>query len=240
MAAGGHGPPYTATMCSRYAFVPEARAWADFRAVFGDLAEELLGLAPRPKLAPTDTVPILVQQPGGRPQVVQARWGFIPHWWNKPELPRLSFNARSEEAATKPMWRDALRRSRCLIPATSWTEWQHAHGVKIPHTLQRHDGLGFMFAGLWSLWRPRKEKMGSDDFSAQDEKSSDPFFPTCVILTTAAAPAVAPVHDRMPVVLAPEAWAAWLDPSATEPGPALALLQGHAVGAIAAFTVDRH
>ena len=212
-------------MCSRYSFVPEAHAWADFRAVFGALAEELLGLAPRPKLAPTDTVPILVQQPGGPPQVVHARWGFIPHWWSKPELPRLSFNARSEEAAAKPMWRDALRRSRCLIPATSWTEWQHAHGVKIPHSLRRHDGLGFMFAGLWSLWRPRP------DAEARA---------TCVILTAAATPAVAAVHERMPVVLAPEAWTAWLDPAATDSAAALALLRRHAVSAIAAFTVDAH
>jgi putative SOS response-associated peptidase YedK len=212
-------------VCSRYAFVPEARAWTDFRAVLGELADELLGLTPRPKLAPTDTVPILVQQPGGPPQVVQARWGFIPHWWSKPELPRLAFNARSEEAATKPMWRDALRRSRCLIPATSWTEWQHAHGVKIPHSLQRHDGLGFMFAGLWSSWRPRP------DAEARA---------TCVILTTAAAPGVASVHDRMPIVLASEAWSAWLDPGATEPAAALALLQQHTVSALAAFTVERH
>ena len=231
-------------MCSRYAFVPEARAWADFRAVLGDLAETLLGLAPRPKLAPTDTVPILVQQPGGPPQIVNARWGFIPHWWSKPELPRLSFNARSEEAAVKPMWRDALRRSRCLIPATSWTEWQHAHGVKIPHSLRRQDGLGFMFAGLWSLW----QKKGSDAFSptagaslpARVEITSDPFFCTCVILTMDASPGVAHVHERMPVVLAPEAWNAWLDPAAAEPGPALELLRRHAVSAIAAFTVDRH
>lgn len=245
-------------MCSRYAFVPEAAAWIDFRAAFGTLAEELLGLAPLPKLAPTDRVPILVQQPGSPPQVVHARWGLIPHWWSKPALPRLSFNARSEEAATKPMWRDALRRSRCLIPATSWTEWQHAHGVKIPHSLRRHDGRGFMFAGLWSLWRPKKgsdpAKKGSGPFFAPISRSAptlwengsdpfsaaDPFFATCVILTTAAAPGIAAVHDRMPVVLAPAAWPAWLDPAQTEPAPALALLQQHTVSAIAAFTVDRH
>ena len=212
-------------MCSRYAFVPEAQAWVDFRAVLGALAEELLGLPARPRLAPTDAVPIVVQQPGSPPQVVQARWGFIPHWWNKPELPRLSFNARSEEAAVKPMWRDALRSSRCLIPATSWTEWQKAHGAKIPHSLRLDDGRGFMFAGLWSLWRPRP------DAEARA---------TCVILTMDASPGVAQVHERMPVVLAPAAWSAWLDPQATAAAPALELLQRHAVGAIAVFAIDRH
>lgn len=212
-------------MCSRYAFVPQAQAWADFRAVLGSLGEELLALQARPRLAPTDTVPIVVQQPGLPPQIIEARWGFIPHWWNKPELPRLSFNARSEEAAVKPMWRDALRRSRCLIPATSWMEWQKAHGVKIPHQLQRPDGHGFMFAGLWSLWRPRPEAQSAA---------------TCVILTTAAAAGIADVHERMPVVLAPAAWRAWLDPATAEGPAALELIRQHAVHELSAMTLERN
>ncbi len=209
-------------MCSRYAFIPDSAAWADFRAVLDEIAEELLALQAMPKLAPTDRVPIVIQQPGGPPQVIQARWGFIPHWWNKPELPRLSFNARSEEAATKPMWRDALRIARCLIPATTWFEWQHLRGAKIPHSLHLQDGRGFMFAGLWSLWRARP---GADPMG------------TCVILTTAASEAVASVHDRMPVVLAPAAWRAWLDPEARDPAAALALVREHKVRAVFAVAV---
>src|SRR5690349_9718318 len=161
--------------------------------MLGALAEELLALAAAPKLAPTDRVPIVVQQPGSPPQLVHARWGFIPHWWSKPELPRLSFNARSEEAAAKPMWRDALRSSRCLIPATTWFEWQHAHGAKIPHALAPDASRGFMFAGLWSLWRIK----GSDPITPRHSGiarpagviGSDPFIEpmtTCVILTTEA------------------------------------------------------
>lgn len=231
-------------MCSRYAFIPEAAAWVDFRALLGDLAGELLALTAQPKLAPTDRVPIVIQQPGTPMQLIHARWGFIPHWWSKPELPRLSFNARSEEAAAKPMWRDALRASRCLIPATHWYEWQHAHGVKIPHSLHPHDSRGFMFAGLWSLWK----KKGSDPISstragaiARDgEIGSDPFsssMTTCVILTTAASEEVASVHDRMPVVLAPAAWSAWLDPGLTEGAAALALLREHTVRSVFAVAV---
>ena len=201
-------------MCSRYAFVPDSAAWADFRAVLGEIAEELLALQAQPKLSPTDRVPIVVQQPGVPPQLIHARWGFIPHWWSKPELPRLSFNARSEEAATKPMWRDALRTTRCLIPATTWYEWQHLHGAKIPHSLTPGNGGGFMFAGLWSLWRARRD--------------TEPMA-TCVILTTAASAEVVSVHDRMPVVLAPSAWRAWLDPQVQDPASVLkAFFEFHA------------
>ena len=213
-------------MCSRYAFIPEPAAWADFRAVLAEVADELLALPAMPKLAPTDRVPIVVQQPGTPPQVIHARWGFIPHWWSKPELPRLSFNARSEEAAGKPMWRDALRATRCLIPATTWFEWQHLHGAKIPHGLQPIPGAGgargFMFAGLWSLWRARKD--------------AEPTA-TCVILTMAASAEVEAVHDRMPVVLAPAAWRAWLDPAMTDSAAALALAREHAVRAVFAVAV---
>lgn len=218
-------------MCSRYAFVPDSAAWADFRAVLGEIAEELLALPAQPKLAPTDRVPIVVQQPGMPPQLIQVRWGFIPHWWSKAELPRLSFNARSEEAATKPMWRDALRATRCLIPATTWFEWQHLQRAKIPHSLRPNDGRGFMFAGLWSLWRAR-EKIGPD------LKSDLDLLPTCVILTMAASEAVANVHDRMPVVLAPAAWRSWLDPEARDPAAALALVREHSVRAVFAIAVS--
>jgi putative SOS response-associated peptidase YedK len=228
-------------MCSRYAYVPDSAAWADFRAVLGEIAEELLALAAQPKLAPTDRVPIVIRQPGTPPQLIHARWGFIPHWWSKPELPRLSFNARSEEAAAKPMWRDALRATRCLIPATSWYEWQHLHGAKIPHSLTPHDGRGFMFAGLWSLWRKKGTQPFSDDGGSPLGKGLRPLFSepmaTCAILTMAASGAVASVHDRMPVVLAPAAWQAWLDPGTQDAAAALALLREHSVRSVLAVAV---
>jgi len=214
-------------MCSRYAFVPDSAAWADFRAVLAEIADDLLALPAQAKIAPTDRAPIVIQQPGTPAQLIHARWGFIPHWWSKPELPRTAFNARSEEAAGKPMWRDALRATRCLIPVTTWYEWQHLHGAKIPHGLQPRPGAdgvarGFMFAGLWSLWRARKD--------------AEPMA-TCTILTIAASPEVERVHDRMPVVLAPAAWRAWLDPAMTDSAAALALLREHTVRAVFAVAV---
>ncbi|MGQ0585776.1 MAG: SOS response-associated peptidase [Gammaproteobacteria bacterium] len=227
-------------MCSRYAFVPDSAAWADFRTALAEVAEALLALPSQPKIAPTDRAPIVVQQPGTPPQLIHARWGFIPHWWSKKDLPRTAFNARSEGAAQKPMWRDALRATRCLVPATSWYEWQHLHGAKVPHSLAPQPGpngavRGFMFAGLWSLWR----KKGSGSISPP-RSEPDPFaspIATCAIMTAAASPDVEKVHDRMPVVLAPAAWRAWLDPQMQDSARALALLREHAVRAVFAVAV---
>src|SRR5690348_8521790 len=144
-------------MCSRYALIPEPLAFGPLESISVEVRQALLAAAPRPRIAPTDPAPIVVQRRGAAPEVVTARWGFIPHWWKKAEMPRLSFNARSEEAAVKPMWRDALRESRCLVPATSWYEWQKAPSfeqsrAKIPHTLDLQGDRGFLFAGLWSEW----------------------------------------------------------------------------------------
>lgn len=204
-------------MCSRYSFVFESRAWGDVAAWLGPARADLLAAPARPHYAPTDAVPIVVQRPGAPPEVAHARWAFIPHWWSKPELPRTSFNARAEEAARKPMWRDAWKHARCLIPATRWYEWQHVERRKIPHELSPVDGRAFFFAGLWSHWRPpgRNEAMV-----------------TCAILTTAATPAIAAVHDRMPVVLAPEAWPAWIDPALTDPGRVAEMVACHTVSAL--------
>lgn len=219
-------------MCSRYSFVPDSIAWADYRAMLGALAEELLALAAAPRIAPTDRVPIVVRQPGEPPRILHARWGLIPHWWSKPELPKSTFNARSEGAESKPVWRDALAVSRCLIPATTWFEWQHVQGPtatgrkpavqKIPHALRTDDGLGFMFAGLWSLWRARPD--------------AEPMA-TCAMLTTEPAESIRSVHDRMPVVLAPAAWDAWLDPAMTNRARALEILREHTVRSVTAVTV---
>jgi len=212
-------------MCSRYTLIPEERAFGDLERISAGVRHALLGWPPRPRLAPTDPVPIIVRRRGEEPAVVTARWGFIPRWWNRKELPRLTINARSEEVAVKPMWRDAFRESRCLVPATSWTEWQKAAGVKVPHTLDPASGRGFLFAGLWSEWQSREE--------------ADALV-TCALLTTAAAPAISLIHDRMPVVLAPEAWADWLNPALTEVKKLQELIRMHAVTAVRAVTVGMH
>lgn len=162
----------------------------------------------RYNVAPTTIVPVLVQAPDGAVELLPARWGLVPHWWNKPKMPALSFNARSEEAAGKPMWREPLRHSRCLMPALGWYEWQErdpATGAELqvrpPHFLHPANDEVVGFAGLVSHWRrPDGESLL-----------------TCALMSRAAAPAVSGVHDRMPVVLQPRDYAAWLDRGLDDP-----------------------
>jgi putative SOS response-associated peptidase YedK len=163
-------------------------------------------------VAPTNLVPIMrLDRESHEIELTAARWGLIPHWWKDTKLPAHTINARSEDAATKPMWRTALRNWRCLIPAEGWYEWKQDQVVdratgevkpsKQPYFIHRKDQHPFCFAGLTSLWTP--------------EAGGDPVL-SCSILTKDAARSVADVHDRMPVVLPTQAHATWLDPELTD------------------------
>jgi putative SOS response-associated peptidase YedK len=144
--------------------------------------------------APTMQLPVLrpLQDGDGR-EAIAMHWGLVPTWWSKPELPTHSINARSEEAASKPMWRDAVRRGRALVPALGWYEWQVSATGKQPFFLHAPDHGLLWFAGLWAA-----------------NAALEP--PTFAILTREAVASVAPVHHRMPLVLGPVAAAAWLAP----------------------------
>lgn len=156
--------------------------------------------------APTATVPIVRVGEDGQREANGARWGLIPSWWKKETLPGSTFNARSEEAASKPMWRGPMKSSRCLLPAVGWFEWNRnemppgADGrkVKQPYFIRAEDEL-IGFAGLWSIW---------------NKPDGEPLL-TCTILTRKAAPSIAAIHPRMPVVLRPDRFDKWLDPGST-------------------------
>jgi putative SOS response-associated peptidase YedK len=125
-------------------------------------------------------------------------------------------NARAESIASRPAYRAALDRRRCLIPADAFYEWQRRTRPdgrvtgKLPYAIRRQDRAPMAMAGLWEVWR------NPDDPDAEPLQS-------CVIVTTAANQLLAPIHDRMPVVLAPEDWDLWLDPE-TDPARARGLL----------------
>ena len=142
------------------------------------------------------------------------RWGLVPHWAKDPGIGSRLINARAESAATKPAFRDAVARRRCLLPADGWYEWQpSATGRKQPFFVTPADGSGLALAGLWSVWR------GSD---AERAEPAEPPLVTCAVLTTEAVGPLAEIHERMPLVLPAEAWQDWLDPDSDDPGSLLA------------------
>jgi putative SOS response-associated peptidase YedK len=187
-------------MCGRFTQFASAEQIAQ---AFGTQAPE--ELAPRYNITPE--TPILIVKEGRR--LALAHWGFVPGWakaW--PE--RRSINARGETIAEKPTFRNAVKHRRCLIPATGFYEWQaQGKGPKQPFFFRPvHTDL-FALAGIWEAWHgPEGEEVE-----------------TAAIITTAANEVVAPIHDRMPVIIAPEDFDAWLDHSREGTQAALALIR---------------
>jgi putative SOS response-associated peptidase YedK len=156
---------------------------------------------PRWNIAPGDEVLAVTTDREGAPRGELLRWGLVPSWADSPALGLKLINARVETVAEKPAFRGAFERFRCLVPADGFYEWQQRPGLpKQPFHITRSDRRPFAFAGLWSKWRER------------DAGRDAPALRTMSIITTAANEAIAPLHDRMPVILDPAAEAAWLDP----------------------------
>jgi putative SOS response-associated peptidase YedK len=191
-------------MCSRYSLTspPEAvRAYFAYR--------ETPNFPARYNIAPTQAVPVVCLDGENKRSFRLMRWGLLPHFVKDlKQFPTL-INARAEGVATKPAFRTAIVRRRCLIPADGFYEWTGPKARRRPFLLRPRGGGLIAFAGLWESWRDREG--GKID--------------TDVILTCAANATVTPLHDRMPVVLPPHAFEAWLDSTATELDAALALLQ---------------
>lgn len=177
-------------MCSRYSLTlpPEAvRSYFKLR--------EIDTFPPRFNIAPTQPVGIIRDSVRHEPEFVLVRWGLIPSWVKHPEERSTLINARSETATEKPSFRGAMRHRRCLIPADGFYEWVGKPGAKTPFLIRPRAGGLMAFAGLWEHW------VGADGSELE----------TMAILTTTANHTVAPIHDRMPVILPPETHADWLD-----------------------------
>jgi putative SOS response-associated peptidase YedK len=159
---------------------------------------EAVDIRQRFNVAPGDQVLTVTTDRDGAPRGDVLRWGLVPHWAGDPATLGLKLiNARSETMAEKPAFRDAFASRRCLVLADGFYEWEkRPDGTKQPWWVTRPDGEPFAFAGLWATWRGRPDV--------------EPLR-TCTIVTTRASAALAPIHDRMPVMLAPGAEDAWLD-----------------------------
>ncbi|HEX7123847.1 MAG TPA: SOS response-associated peptidase [Gemmatimonadaceae bacterium] len=155
-------------------------------------------LTPRFNIAPGTDI-LVVRERKGERRADLLRWGLIPSWATDPSIGHRMINARSDTAFEKPAFRQAMRFRRCLIPADLFYEWQAVPGRhrKQPWAVRTRDGEPFALAGLWEYWRPRGDEPG---------------IASCTILTTDPNQLLAPIHDRMPVIVAPERYDAWIDP----------------------------
>jgi putative SOS response-associated peptidase YedK len=179
--------------------------------------------SPRYNIAPSQPVAAVRAGPAGRGrELALLRWGLIPSWAKDPAIGNRLINARAETAREKPSFRSAFKRHRCLIPASGFYEWQRRERGKQPHYIRRRDGKVFAFAGLWDRW----ESPDGDGIE------------TCTILTTAANAVLAPIHDRMPVILPPAEYARWLDPSLQDPDSLASLLAPFPPEDLLAFPVS--
>jgi len=153
--------------------------------------------SPRYNIAPTQPIPLIRQHPNEPVrQISLIKWGLIPHWAKDASGAASTINARSETAADKPAFRDPLTLRRCLIPADGFYEWKRNGSTKQPFCFEVRERELFAFAGLWDGWK-------------NDEGQ---WIKTCSILTTTPNAVTSAVHDRMPVILDPDAYDLWLDP----------------------------
>ena len=183
-------------MCGRYSLATPNPADVRARFPIGESVE----IRRRYNVAPGDEVLAVTTDREGNPRGELLRWGLVPTWAKSPDTGLKMINARVETVAERAAFRSAFERYRCLIIADGFYEWQRqAVGPKQGFHITRSDGGVFAFAGLWSIWH--------DD---QNERNT---LRTCTILTTAANPRIASLHDRMPVILAPGNESAWLEQS---------------------------
>jgi putative SOS response-associated peptidase YedK len=161
------------------------------------------GHQPSWNVAPATDILVVTASPDGARQLRELKWGLVPRWAKDPSGANRMINLRAETVREKKGWKSTLARRRCIIPIDGFYEWQdQGKGQrKQPFYITSRDFTPLALAGLWATWR--------------DPDSGEELF-TCTILTTSANDLMEPVHHRMPVILAPEDWDAWLDPENTD------------------------
>ena len=200
-------------MCGRFALTLPHDAMVQ---LFGAAPSNDLPEGPRWNVCPTVQVPVVTSADGAR-RLVSMRWGLLPRWYASPTDGPLIINARAETVAEKPAFREAIRKRRCLIPATGFYEWTKGEGgERLPWYFHPDEGEVLAFAGLWQPWGPEA-------------------LPTCAIVSCAAGPTMAEIHHREPVTLARSDWALWLGEAE---GRAAPLMRPAPEGRIARYRVS--
>jgi putative SOS response-associated peptidase YedK len=202
-------------MCGRYMLTTPVDA---LRQLF--LFTERPNLAPRYNIAPTQEVPIVRRtRDGTGRELIMVRWGLVPYWADDPKIGNRLINARRESVARTAAFREAYQRRRCLVPADGFFEWQKDGRTRQPLLVRRKNQAPFAFAGLWERW----------------PQPGGGVLRSCTIITCPANKLIAPVHDRMPVILASEDYERWLDPSRAD---GRELLEPYPAAELEAFPVS--
>lgn len=185
-------------MCGRFARKSTQEVLAEW---FDLELEDMPWFVPSYNIAPQSTQPVVrLNRDSGHREMALLRWGLVPFWAKDAKMAYSTINARAEEAASKPAYREALKRRRCLVPADAFYEWQRLDPkTKRPFAFALASGEPYAFAGLWESWRPK----ASADAAPLE---------TFTILTTDPNELMEPVHNRMPVILEPKDYDRWLDP----------------------------
>jgi putative SOS response-associated peptidase YedK len=192
-------------MCGRYGFGNPVRL---NELPLGLPAGTTLPLSiPRFNIGPMQEVPLVVDD-GGRRAATLARWGLVPFWADDPSMGSRMCNARGDTVAEKPVFRSAFRSRRGLMPAEFFYEWQPIPGQKVkqPWCIALENGEPFAFAALWERWKPKQDADGGEAVADAAPLT------TCAVITTEPNATMAPIHDRMPVILKPEDYEEWMSP----------------------------
>ncbi len=227
-------------MCGRYA---SSRQPEDLVEEFDIRNSELPRLEPDWNVAPTKEVYAVVERPpSGEKESAPERqlrvltWGLVPFWAKDPKVGNKMINARMETVAEKPAYRRAFEKRRAILPADGYFEWYPTEELtkagkprKQPYFIRPADGGVLAMAGLYEIWRDPDK----------DEDDPTRFRWTCTVLTTTAEDSLGQIHDRMPLMLSPERYDAWLDPRNNSKDDLLALLEPAAPGRLEAFPVSK-
>lgn len=208
-------------MCGRYARYTSRKDFAQLGGVPLDPAMPYGETLPSWNVTPGRACALVRQLLGGQRELVNLTWGLIPHWAKEHPTVR-PINARTETAAEKPMFRRIFRYRRCLVAADGWYEWRLENGARQPYFLCFEDRRPFFFGGLWDEWQ-----------------GAEGLMPTFTILTRPPAPNITYIHDRMPVIIAPNAYEPWLDKAFDDPARIAALCEPPAPNSLIAYRVTR-
>ncbi|MCH8559199.1 SOS response-associated peptidase [Nesterenkonia sp. LB17] len=217
-------------MCGRYVMAKDTGDLADDlnRARLGPVQPPAFEIAPNWNVAPTSTVPILVERYDDAGELLRelhpARWGLLPVWAKDMTFSSRTFNARSETVASKPSFRSAAKSRRCAVPAEAYYEWKAQGAKKRPHAIRSADGSPLVFAGLYEWWK---------DKNAEARGESDPWILSCTILTGPSPETtddgvlseLAALHDRIPLAMTEEFAAQWIHPGEKTPEELEVLLE---------------